>query len=142
MKHKSYSRYDFVGFDAEGRSHCLSRDWIELNFKGGPYHSFYKDTLLLKPGQDISVPDGYSNLKENGIVIDVKDRGIKTKYVQRENEPSCLFVSMASALTYVGDKFGGHKVMDVYSTFYQSGNKKYPNMKDILCITNENRYHV
>ena len=142
LKHKSYSRYDFLGFDADGRSHRISRDWIELNFKGGPYHSFYKDTLSLKPGQNINVPDGYSKLQESGIVIDAKDKGVETKYVQRKNEPSCLFVSLASALTYVGDEFGGCKIMDVYSKLYQSGNKKFPDMKDILRITNENRYHV
>ena len=140
-KHKSSSKYDFIGFDANGRSHRLSRDWLELNFKGGPYHSWYKETLQLKPGQNLNVPDGYSNLKKNGIEIDIKDRGVETKYVQNDNEASCLFVSLANTLDFVGDKFGGLKIMMVCSKLYQSGIKKYPNMKDILHITNENRYH-
>ena len=31
--------------------------------------------------------------------------------------------------------------MDIYSKFYKNENKKYPTMKDILRITNENKYH-
>ena len=33
VKHISVSRYDYLGFDADGQTHILSNDWLELNFK-------------------------------------------------------------------------------------------------------------
>ena len=141
VKHTSSSRYDFVGFDAQGRSHRLSRDWVELNFKGGPFNSFYRNTLSLKPGQNITVPDGSSNLNESDFTIDEIERGHASKYIQKKDEPSCLFVSISCALDYVGDVVGAKKIMDVYLQFFENKNIGYPSMKDVLQITNENKYH-
>ena len=102
VKHTSSSPYGSLGFDVKGRPHRLSKDWIELNFKGRPFQSFYKKNMLLKAdGHCISVPDGYSNLSKNYINIDLKDRGKQSKYVQKKNEPSCLFVSLANVLTHM-----------------------------------------
>ena len=141
VKHTSSSRYDFVGFDAQGRSHRLSRDWLELNFKGGPFNSFYRNTVALKPGQNITVPDGSSNLNESDFTIEEKERGHASKYIQKKDEPSCLFVSISSALDYVGDVVGAKKIMDVYVQIFAHQHKGYPSMKDVLQITNENKYH-
>ena len=94
VRHTSSSRYDFVDFDAQGRSHRLSRDWVELNFKGGPFNSFYRDTMSLKPEQNITVPDGSSNLNEKEFTVDERERGHASKYVQKKDKPSCLFVSL------------------------------------------------
>jgi len=84
VKHTSSSRYDFLGFDVQGRSHRLSRDWVELNFKVGPFQTFYRNNMSLKPGQYISVPDGSSNLNLRKSEIDLKDRGIQSRYIPKK----------------------------------------------------------
>ena len=33
VSYSSSSRYDYIGIDEKGRSHFLSNDWIELNFR-------------------------------------------------------------------------------------------------------------
>ena len=109
IKHTSMSRYDYIGVDATGRSHFLSNDWVELNFKD-KHPRLFKDICGLKPDSSITIPDGSSNLSEIINELQDKDFGPKNRYIH-DLDPSCLFTSLANALDYLGYPKLGHKLV-------------------------------
>ena len=139
VKHTSVSRYDYIGVDATGRSHFLSNDWVELNFKD-KHKRLYNDICGLKGNKLIKIPEGSSNLDQNIDDIEQKDFGPKTKYRQ-ESDPSCLFTSLANALDFLGHPKLGHKLVQVYYSKFHNQKDSYVTMNDVLKVTKDNAFH-
>ena len=139
IQHSSFSRYDFIGYDKNGRSHFLSNDWIELNFKS-KHKKFYKDIIQLLPDESIQVPDGSSEPQNVLLNINQKDCGEANKYVQ-DSEPSCLFTSLANAMSFIGHNQLAQKLVEVYYDNFNRSNKGYVTLKDVLDVTKSNKYH-
>ena len=134
------SRYDYIGVDATGRSHFLSNDWVELNFKD-KHPRLFKDICGLKPDSSITIPDGSSNLDEIINELQDKDFGPKNRYIQ-DSDPSCLFTSLANALDYLGYPKLGHKLVQVYYTKFHNQTDSYVSMNDVIKVTKDNAYHI
>ena len=138
IKHVSASRYDYVGFDANGRTHFLSKDWLELNFKE-KHPKLYKDICKLDGNKTIIIPSGSSDLKDIISHIEDKDLGPKIKYTQ-DSDPSCLFTSLANALDFLGYSQLGQKLVEVYYKEFHNQKSSYFSINDVLRVTKYNKY--
>ena len=139
ITYSSSSRYDYIGIDQNGRSHFLSNDWIELNFKN-KHKDLYRDICQLAPGESRQIPEGNGNKQEIINQISSIDYGPVNKFVQ-DNDPSCLFTSLANAFVFIGMEVYGQKLIEVYYMHFKKNGIKYVTIKDVLKVTNENAYH-
>ena len=137
-KHLSVSRYDYLGFDADGRTHKLSNDWLELNFKKRD-PTLYKNICKLAGGKSIKIPNGSSELSEIMSKLDEKDLGPKIKY-QQDSDPSCLFTSLANALDYLGYTDLGQKLVEVYYANFHKADDSNVSMNDVINTTKFNKF--
>ena len=137
-KHVSVSRYDYLGFDANGRTHYLSNDWLELNFKKRDA-TLYKNICKLAGGKSITIPNGSSDLSDVMSKLEEKDFGPKIKY-QQDSDPSCLFTSLANALDYLGYTDLGQKLVEVYYGNFHNTDDSNVSMNDVINTTKFNKF--
>ena len=107
------SRIRFQGIDSSNAVHFLSDDWLKINFE--MYREFYSKIMNLKEpnGQYIDVPVGKLKYHGSKWPLLKRDQGPIIKYRQTKDN-SCLFCSVASAFSFLGDERVAQKVMSVY----------------------------
>ena len=139
VNHISVSRYDYLGFDADRRTHFLSNDWLELNFKE-KYPRLYRDICKLDSNKSINISSGSSDLNKIMSKIEEKDLGPKIKYTQ-DSDPSCLFTSLVAAFDFLGYSQLGQKLIEVYYKDFHNQMDSYVSINDVLKVTKHNKYH-
>ena len=140
--HWTSSRISFVGYDTKGRSHKVSQDWVELNFKN-KFPKHFKKIMDLQPGQSTRIDQGSSSnttqfsskkfLRRSEIDL----IGPKVEFVQK-NEPSCLASSLASALSFINKKDVALRLMKHYNEFNTGNSNRVFSMKNVLEVTFHN----
>ena len=139
VRHISVSRYDYEGFDAQGRKYRLSHDWIELNFKAN-HPKLYRNICRLELNKSIIIPVGWSDANEIKNRINEKDHGPKNKYIQ-DSDPSCLFTSLANAMVFLGHNELGQKLVEVYYEQFHKKEEYHVTINDVLEVTKDGKYH-
>ena len=137
--HSSVSRLDYIGIDKNGRSHRLSNDWLELNFKKNQ-PELYQRICKLSNNQRIEIPRGSSDFVKVRSKIDRNDYRVKNKYHQG-SDPSCLFSSLAIAVDYIGKPKLGLKLIETYYQNFYNQDSHYVTMNDVLQATQRNAFH-
>ena len=118
---RSESYIRFQGIDSKNIVHCLSDDWLQLNFSNNK--QFFQQIMSLdKPtGEYINVPVGSRKNSNCKWPLSKKDKGPEITYMQRTNL-SCLFCSVASAMSLMGKDFIAEKIMSVYGELSDKDN--------------------
>ena len=137
--HSSVSKLDHVGIDKNGRSHRLSNDWLELNYKKSQ-PELYQKICKMSNNQRIEIPRGSSNYVKVQSKVDPRDYGLKNKYTQG-SDPSCLFSSLANAIDYIGKPKLGLKLVQTYYQNFYNQDSQYVTMNDVLQATQRNAFH-
>ena len=127
----SESKYLFQGFDASGKGHLLSYDWVETSFGNT---SYFETIANLKPNETYNLPVGSRNKSSTKWPLHNTKKGPKIYFRQNTNEfESCLFYSIASVLAYKGEMLTCQKVLSVYSKLSSKANFN-PQIDDIIDI--------
>ena len=92
----------YKGYDRKSRSQYLTDTWLTMNFSHCP--RFWSDLKKLKVGQQIRIPIGASNNKNQWDNVAIEDRGTVI-YYQQQNNSECLYYSLASVFHFIG-QFG------------------------------------
>lgn len=117
----------YKGYDKKCRSQYLTDAWLKLNFSHCTI--FWRDLKNLKVGQQIPIPIGASNNKQQWMNVAPEDRG-PVIYYQQKNNSECLYYSLASVFQYTGQFGLVQLVLNEFNHKIQSN--RYPHIGSLV----------
>ena len=135
---ETVSGIQYQGLDKDDGIHKLSNDWIEMTFKED-YPEYYQLLLRLDHTHKyVLCPKGARKRKLSNYPLTTVSDCVQVRY-QENNDPSCLYCSLASALHYKRYFRGAAKLMEVYDLKNTQG-YYIPIAQDVIhCLRNKYR---
>ena len=142
IRYKSFraiTKIEYKGIDCENKSHYLTTDWIEVNFRAS-HEKFWKEVINLEPGARIDVPATSRSVDDNELTEEMKQSSPEIFFTQVEGDNSCLFSSLASAFYMLDYKIEAFNLMKIYQANISENCSVNLKMNEVLSVVKHNKF--
>ena len=142
IRYKSFraiTKIEYKGIDCEKKSHYLTSDWIELNFRA-THEKFWKEVLNLEPGASIDVPATSRLVDDDELTEEMRQSSPDIFFTQMAGDNSCLFSSLASAFYILDYKIEAFNLMKIYQENIGENCSVNLKMNKVLNVVKQNKF--